>query len=89
MFFLFDRLEGHRVVRKWVLDVPEIRLVADNLLAAGVVVKSGSDHAALLIGGHMNCITIVFTCIAVIISTGALCHVCKTLVYEATDLERR
>ena len=87
MLFLLDCLKCHGVVREWVLNVPEICLIADDFLAPGLVEEPSSQLAALLIISYL--IKIVAARLTVIVSTLALGHVGEALVDEATYFKSR
>ena len=54
MLLFFDRLEGERVVCEGILDVSEVRLIADYFFTASFLEQFGSESLALLIVSHSH-----------------------------------
>ena len=88
MLLFLQCLQSHGVIGEGVLNVPEIRLIADDLLAARVVEKPGSKHTSRLVVGHVQDVILIDGLIAVIVSMGALADICQALVDESAQLER-
>jgi len=83
MLLLLDGLQGHRVVGERVLDVAEVRFVADHFFAAGAIEETGAQHSALLVVSQIHGVDRVVAILTVVLYI-AFGYIRQPLVDEAT-----
>ena len=83
VFLSLDRLQSQRIVAERILDVPEIRLVCNHLLATCAIEEFGSKLLTLLVIHHLLGLVLTHSFLTAV-GNITLGHISEALVNEAT-----